>query len=118
LGRDICWTLKKTLPNLWIIILAFVLFKMHFSIIECNFKVTNLSILVMYDVQYDAATYGFKINWIFVFANHKGATRILNAWVLIFDGVHLRKFLNLICMFLHQDVVDLKNLGNVIFSFV
>ncbi len=35
---------------------------MHFSIIECNFKVIDLSILVMYDVQYDAATYGFKIN--------------------------------------------------------
>jgi len=83
--------LKKTLPNLWILILAFVLSKMHFSIIECNFKVIDLSILVMYDVQYDAATYGFKINWIYVFANHKGAARMLNAWVLIFDGVHYKK---------------------------
>jgi hypothetical protein len=27
-----------------------VLSKMHFSIIECNYKVIDLSILVMYDV--------------------------------------------------------------------
>jgi hypothetical protein len=40
---------------------------------------------------------------------------MLNALVLIFDGVCLRKsmvslicFLRLICMFFHQDVVDLK----------
>ncbi len=40
---------------------------------------------------------------------------MLNALVLIFDGVHLRKclvsliyFLNLICIFLYQDLGDLK----------
>jgi hypothetical protein len=42
--------------------LASILSKMYFSIIECNYEVTNLSILVMYDVQYDATTYGYKIN--------------------------------------------------------
>jgi hypothetical protein len=61
---------------------------MYFFVIECNYELTNLSILVMYDVQYDAATYGYKINWIFIFANHKGISLMLNALVLIFDGVH------------------------------
>ncbi len=68
--------------------LASILSKMYFSIIECNYEVTNLSILVMYDVQYDATTYGYKINWIFIFANHKRISHMLNALVLIFDGVH------------------------------
>ncbi len=48
----------------------------------------NFSILVMYDVKHDVATYESKINWISIFANHKGATHMLNALVLIFDGVH------------------------------
>ncbi len=42
--------------------LALVLSKISFSIIECNFEVTNLSILVMYDIQYDAIAYASKIN--------------------------------------------------------
>jgi hypothetical protein len=42
--------------------LTLVLSKMHFSIIECNYEVTYLSIFVMYDGQYDAAEYGSKIN--------------------------------------------------------
>ncbi len=42
--------------------LASILSKMHFFIIECNLDVTNLSILVMDNVQYDALAYGFKIN--------------------------------------------------------
>jgi len=40
-----------------------------------------------------------KINWIFVFVNHKGVTHMLNALVLIFDVVDLRKicgFINLL----------------------
>ncbi len=49
----------------------------------------------MYDVQYDATKYGSKINWISIFANHKGATCMLNALVLILDGVHLRKMFEL-----------------------
>jgi hypothetical protein len=68
--------------------LALVIFKIHFSIIECNYEVTIFSILVMYDVKHDVATYESKINWISIFANHKGATHMLNALVLIFDGVH------------------------------
>jgi hypothetical protein len=44
-----------------------------FLIIKCNFDVTHLLILIMYDVQYDTTTYGFKINRIFLFANHKGS---------------------------------------------
>ncbi len=92
--RYICWALKKTLLNLWILVFTSTLSKLHFSIIECNFKVIDLSILVMHDVQYDATTYGFKINWIFIFVNHKRTTHMLNAWVLIFDGVHLRNIYN------------------------
>jgi hypothetical protein len=39
--------------------------------IECNYDVINLSIFVIYDVQYFVTTYGSQINWIFVFAKHK-----------------------------------------------
>ncbi len=42
--------------------LALVIFKIHFSIIECNYEVTIFSILVMYDVKHDVATYESKIN--------------------------------------------------------
>jgi hypothetical protein len=59
--------------------------------IECSFDVIDLSIFVIYDVQYVAFTYGFKINWTFVFANHKWATSILNALVFIFLGIHFKK---------------------------
>jgi len=37
----------------------------------------------MYDVQYDATTYGSKINWIYAFANHKRITCMLNVLILI-----------------------------------
>jgi hypothetical protein len=80
--------------------LALVISEIHFSIIECNYEVTDLSILIMYDVQYDVTTYGSKINWIFVFANHKGAIHMLNALVLIFDGIHLRKMFGFIHLLL------------------
>ncbi len=50
----------------------------HFCIIECNYDVIDLLILVMYDVQYDVVAYGSKINWISLFANHRGATCMLN----------------------------------------
>jgi hypothetical protein len=52
--------------------------KIHFCIIECNYDVIDL-ILVMYDVQYDVVAYGSKIKWIYLFANHKGPTRMLNS---------------------------------------
>ncbi len=71
--------------------LALIVPKIYFSIIECNYEVINLSILVMYDVQYDVVAYGCKINWIYVFANHKGTTHMLNALVSFIY------FLNLIC---------------------
>jgi hypothetical protein len=45
----------------------------------------------MYDVQYDVIAYESKIIWIQIFANHKRTTRMLNALVLIFDDVHLKK---------------------------
>jgi hypothetical protein len=105
--------------------LALVLSKMHFSIIECNYEVTYLSIFVMYDGQYDAAEYGSKINWISIFANHKGTTCMLNALVLIFDGVHLRKmfgFINLLFklnMYVSSSRCNrFKNSKNVMFSLV
>ncbi len=40
-----------------------------FSIIECNYEVIDLSILIMYDVQYDVIAYESKIIWIQIFAN-------------------------------------------------
>jgi hypothetical protein len=98
---------------------------MHFFIIECNHEATYLSIFVMYDVQYDVVEYGFKINWISIFANHKGATCMLNGLVLIFDGVHLRKmfgFINLLLklnMYIFSSRCNrLKNSKNVMFSLV
>jgi hypothetical protein len=42
--------------------LASILSKICFCIIDYNFNVINLSILGMRDVQYDAITYGYKIN--------------------------------------------------------
>jgi hypothetical protein len=42
--------------------LALIVPKIYFSIIECNYEVINLSILVMYGVQYDVVAYGCKIN--------------------------------------------------------
>jgi hypothetical protein len=44
---------------------------MHFFMIECNYDVIDLFIFIIYDVQYVAATYGSKINYIYVFANRK-----------------------------------------------
>jgi hypothetical protein len=46
----ICWALKKTLPNFWILIFASMLFVMHFLMIECSFDVIYLFIFVIYDV--------------------------------------------------------------------
>jgi hypothetical protein len=57
---------------------------MHFLMIKCNSDVIDLFIFVIYDVQYVATTYGSKINWIYVFVNHKWATHILNALVFMF----------------------------------
>jgi hypothetical protein len=52
-------------------------------------------------VQYDVLTYEFKINWIRVFANHKGTTHMLNVLILIFDNVHFRKMCGFIDLFLN-----------------
>jgi hypothetical protein len=70
-----------------------------FFMIECSFDVIDLFIFVIYDVQYVASTYGSKINWTFVFANHKWPTSILNALVVMFLGIHFKKmcgFVNLL----------------------
>jgi len=53
----------------------------------------------MYDVQYDATTYGSKINWIYVFANHKRITCMLNVLILIFDNFHSKIFFSFINSF-------------------
>jgi hypothetical protein len=50
-------------------------------------------------VQYDVLTYEFKINWIF--ANHQGATHMLNVLILIFDSVRFRKMCGFINLFLN-----------------
>ncbi len=55
-------------------------------------------------MQYDILTYEFKINWICVFANHKGATHMLNVLVLIFDSVHFRKMCDFINFFLNFNI--------------
>ncbi len=60
--------LGKTLP---IFVFASILFVIHFYMIECSSNVIDLFNFVIYDVQYVATTYGSKINWIFVFGNHK-----------------------------------------------
>jgi hypothetical protein len=48
---------------------------MHFSMIECNFDVTKLSILVMYDVSYDAISYQSQIKWISTKISLGGTTK-------------------------------------------
>jgi hypothetical protein len=45
-------------------------------------------------------TYGSKINWLHVFANHKGTTCMLNVLVLIFDSFHSKKICDFINLFL------------------
>jgi hypothetical protein len=39
--------------------------------IKCSFDVIDLSIFVIFDVQYDVVAYGSKKIGIFVFTNHK-----------------------------------------------
>ncbi len=73
-----------------------------FWMIECSSNVIDLSIFVIYDVQYVVVAYGSKINWIFVFANHKWTAHILNALVFKFLGVCFKKicgFVNLLLKF-------------------
>jgi hypothetical protein len=99
-------------------------FLMNFCIIKCNFDITHLLILIMYDVQYNTTTYGFKINWIFVFVNHKRITCVLDALVLTFDGVHFGKvcgfinFLPKLNMYISSSrCKNIKNSKKVMFSF-
>jgi len=68
-----------------------------FFMIECSSNVIDLSIFVIYDVQYVAFSYGSKINWIYVFANHKWTTCILNALFFMFLGIQFKKM----CSFVH-----------------
>ncbi len=75
-------------------------------------------------MQYDAIVYGFKINCIFVFANHKGTTHVPNTLIIIFDGVYFRKmcgFINLLLKFnmyvFSSRCKSFKILKNVLFSF-
>jgi hypothetical protein len=58
----IYWTLRNVLPNFWILVFAFILFAIHFCMIECNFDIINLFIYVVNDVQYVVTPYGSKIN--------------------------------------------------------
>jgi hypothetical protein len=69
----------------------------------------------MWYVQYDVSIWiSNKLD--IYFANHKRTKWMLNALVLIFNGIHFRKkkcgslsfCLRLICMFFHQDVKVLK----------
>jgi hypothetical protein len=69
---------------------------MNFFMIECNYNVIDLSIFVIYDVQYVVVAYRSKINWIFVFANHKWTTHILNALIFIFLGICFKKMCNFV----------------------
>ncbi len=71
---------------------------MHFLMIECSFDVIDLSVFVIYDVQYVVAKYGSKITQIYVFANHKW-TCILNALVFMFLGVCFKKICGLLIYF-------------------
>jgi hypothetical protein len=81
--------MRKTLPNLLnYCINTFILSLIHFCLIKCS-----------YDVQYVVATYGFKINWIFIFVNHKWATHVLNALVLLFLYSIINIDLNVLCYF-------------------
>ncbi len=61
-----------------------------FFMTKCSFDVIDLSIFVIYDVQYVIATYGSKINLKSIYANHKWAPCILNALVFMFLKVHFK----------------------------
>jgi hypothetical protein len=77
-------SVEKKLPNFWILIFAFILFTIQLCMIKCNYDVINLSIFVIYDMQYVATPYGSKTNWISMFANHKWASCALNALIFMF----------------------------------
>jgi hypothetical protein len=85
----------------------------------------GLSIFVMNNVQYVAAAYKSHTNCACVFANHKGATRILNAFVFISIGFLFRKMCDLVSWLLKLNIYvsllisnDSKNYSNVIFIFL
>ncbi len=116
--------MRKTLPNFWIFVFTSILFAIHFCMIECSFDVIDLSKFIIYDVQYVAATYGFKVNWIFVYANHKWVTHVLNALVVMFLRVHFLKMcnsinllFNLIYMYFHQGSKNLSFLKMIYLHF-
>jgi len=70
-----------------------------FFLIKCNYDVIHLFIFVMYDVQYVANAYGFKINWISIFVNHKWIAHVLNALVFLFLRIlfkNMHGFVNLL----------------------
>jgi hypothetical protein len=67
--------LRKTLPNFWIFVFTSILFVIQFCIIECSYDVLDLSIFVIYDVQYVTIAYGFK------------TTRVLNALIFMFLSI-------------------------------
>jgi hypothetical protein len=54
---------------------------------KCSYDFIDLSIVVIYDVQYVGATNGYKVNWISVFVNHKWVACVLNALVFMFLGI-------------------------------
>ncbi len=116
--------MKKTLPNFWILVFTFILFVIHFCLIKCSYDVIHLFILVIYDVQYVANAYGFKINWISIFVNHKWIAHVLNTLVFLFLRVlfkNMHGFINLlfklsIYIFSSRFKKILK-LENYIFSF-
>jgi len=80
-----------------------------FLIIECSFNVIDLSIFIIYDVQYVASAYGSKTNQISIFANHKWITHILNALVFMFLGVHFKKMCNFVHLLLKLNIYVLSS---------
>jgi len=105
----ICWMFRKALPNFWILVFAYILFVIHLGMIKCSYDVIDLFIVVIHNVQYVVTTYGSKINWISIFANHKWVARVLNALIFMFLGILffyksaalLICFSNLIYMYFH-----------------
>ncbi len=100
------------------------LFVTHFCMIKCSYDVIDLSIVVIYDVQYVAATYGSKVNWISIFANYKWVACVLNALVFTFLGICFKKKCGFVNLLLKVNTYvfssrfkEFKNLENDIFSF-
>ena len=96
---DICWRLSNVLPSIHIICMASIWLLLCSLHIFLNALVIDLSIFVIYEVQYDAATYEFNTYYAFVFVFHITGMSLEKLLFQIWESFHLRKSVG--CLSVH-----------------